>query len=153
MKYLIKTLRLKMSQSKFHADLASIDNTTNSAGSRRRYVGHWQLHRSTRDLPVTYAIYASNQPIIHMCKFNSIYIDNLIAQVFIKGLCHNRTFSPHSYSVILLQFTETSSNLATAQTTKTILRPPSPVAPFTSLEFSLTWWNSIRMEHHHLGWS
>ena len=40
MKYLIKTLRLKMLQSKFHADLASIDNTMYSAGSRRRYVGH-----------------------------------------------------------------------------------------------------------------
>ena len=38
MKYLIKTLRLKMAQLKFHADLASIDNTMNSAGSRRRYV-------------------------------------------------------------------------------------------------------------------
>ena len=67
-----------------------------------------------------------------MCKFNSININN-ITQVFIKGLCHNRTLSPHSYLVILLQFTETSSNLATAQTAKTMLRPPSPVAPFTSL--------------------
>ena len=34
-KYLFKTLRLK---SKFHA--ASIDNTMNSAGSRRHCVGH-----------------------------------------------------------------------------------------------------------------
>ena len=40
MKYLIKTLRLKMLQSKFHADLASIDNTMYNAGSRRYYVGH-----------------------------------------------------------------------------------------------------------------
>ena len=72
---------------------------------------------------------------IRMCKFNSININNLITQVFIKGLHHNRTLSPHSYSVIFLQFTETSSNLATAQTAKTMLRPPSPVhvAPFTSL--------------------
>ena len=69
MKYLIKTLRLKMSQSKFHADLASFDNTMNNAASRRRYVRHWQLHHSTHDLPVTYTIYASNQPIIRMCKF------------------------------------------------------------------------------------
>ena len=38
MKYLIKTLRLKIS--KFHADLASIDSTMNSACSRRHYVGH-----------------------------------------------------------------------------------------------------------------
>ena len=33
-----------------------------------------------------------------------------------------------SYSVILLQFTETSSNLAAAQAAKTMLRPLSPVA-------------------------
>ena len=68
-----------------------------------------------------------------MCEFNSINTNNLITQVFSKGLCHNRTLSPHSYSVILLQFTETSSNLATAQAAKTMLRPLSPVAPFTSL--------------------
>ena len=40
MKYLIKTLSFKMSQSKFHADLASIDNTMYSVGSKRHYVGH-----------------------------------------------------------------------------------------------------------------
>ena len=40
MKYLIKTLRFKMSQSKFHTKLASIDNTMYSDGSKRRYVGH-----------------------------------------------------------------------------------------------------------------
>ena len=35
--------------------------------------------------------------------------------------------------MIRLQFTEASSNLATAQAAKTTLRLPSPVAPFTSL--------------------
>ena len=33
----------------------------------------------------------------------------------------------------VLQFSETSSNLAAAQAAKTMLRPPSAVAPFTSL--------------------
>ena len=52
---------------------------------------------------------------MRMWEFNSVNTNDLITQVFIKGLCHNRTLSPHSHSVILLQFTETSSNLATAQ--------------------------------------
>ena len=106
------------------------DNTMNSAGSRRHYVGHRQLHHSTHDLPVTYAIYVSNQLTIHKHKFNFINANNLITQVFSKGFCYNRTLSPHSYSVILLQFTETSSNVATPQAAKTM---PSPVASFTSL--------------------
>ena len=41
--------------------------------------------------------------------------------VFSKGLCHNRALFPRilMMSVILLQFTETSSNLAAAQAAKT----------------------------------
>ena len=69
---------------------------------------------------------------MHVYELNSIDTNNLITQVFSKGLCHNRTLSPLSYSVILLQFTETSSYLATAQAAKTMLRSPSPVAPFTT---------------------
>ena len=61
--------------------------------------------------------------------------------------------------MILLQFTETSSNLATAHAAKTTLRLLSPAAPFTSLldvhryipdenqsEWSITIW-----DNHDLG--
>ena len=61
--------------------------------------------------------------------------------------------------MILLQFTETSSNLATAQAAKTTLRPLSPVAPFTSLldfhrripDENQSGWNITIWDDHDLG--
>ena len=60
-----------------------------------------------------------------------------MTQVFSKGFMSQKDTFP-SYSVILLQFIEISSNLAAAQAAKATLRLLSPVAPFTSLLDSQT---------------